>query len=229
MAGPNGTPVLDDFQRENEGPPPSDDWVAGVYVSSSAGADLRVIDGALAAGTKEDKFEGAYWNTSFTAPLESWVTVGDTGREYLLVWACVSSPNSDGDTCGYQLGYDYSSSTDTIYLQRVDNDVETELGDWEQELDAGDALSLSVIDGVVAVHYRPADGEWTVLGSVEDSTYTSGFNAVSIRNPDSNESITVTEFGGGEITEPEPPDDQKFQVIGKKHTRIRFIPAILTA
>lgn len=188
-------PLLDRFNRNNEGPPPSGNWTnsvmepgGGLVVSSRT----AISNNASAAGF-------CVWNPrQFTQPCEVYVTFStvatgsqETG-ELALAWSSLTSNNSNG-----YISYP-GSGTFGSSIYRHDTVFQTQLG---AAIAAGpqangDKVLLRLVNGVLT-HYVFTGGAWNSGDARSDATYTSGYLALGV-------AATVTtaacdDFGGGLI------------------------------
>lgn len=188
MAFPT-TGILDNFNRANEGPPPSSGWAADATVGTN---QLTTSGNTLAAGTSN---VFAYWAQSIFGPdSEVWVTLTTKsgGTNYLALYLRFDPATHNG----YELELDpVVGGTDTSQHYRVDNAVFTAIGAAiSQEFSNGDGLGLEV-DGTTLQGYRRSGSTWAPLGTTRsDSTYKGiGRLAIQLGNTD----VVCDDFGGG--------------------------------
>ena len=176
--------VLDDFNRTDEGPPPSSSWT-NLY------GTLQVVSNQCKASTTE--FSLATWNTSYGSGAESYVTIvtRPTAGKSVSVYISLDLDNVNG----YVANYIYNAGTDTVKLIRLDEGVETQVGSTiNQDFNDGDGLGIEHIGNTIKI-YRRASGVWTQIGGdFTDTTYTaSGYMGLAVED-----STTVLDnFGGG--------------------------------
>jgi hypothetical protein len=85
MAFPT-TSLLDDFNRANEGPPPSSSWAADpLGVSTTAHS---VVSNQATSG------QHSYWLTSFGADQEAWMTVASVPASVVGLFVRIQSPDT---------------------------------------------------------------------------------------------------------------------------------------
>lgn len=175
MAGPNGTSVLDAFQR-------SDGPLAGPYWAYPGwpGYVQPAISSQALAGVNDPS---AYWTPSYRAPLEVWADVTNFGSNTQLYIA--SGMNSS--LSGYYLNY---AASGTITIGTVVAGTETQHGSGTG---TGTYVGLSLIAGTIA-GWMSSDGvSWTQACSFTDSTYSQNLQIAFA----SNGTPTITSFGGG--------------------------------
>jgi hypothetical protein len=183
------TGILDDFNRPDEGPPPSTSWD---LISS-----FRVVSNEAVADEEVESPIGL-WNTTFQSNSEVYFTVTD--------W-------SDCFECGVSAVINYDFYSDTGYLLNVSReDLSLILLKLNPESEAlgntsvitmsdGDSVGIRSLEGNISVFYKPVGLEWSEVISVSDSTYVTGqvvMAAFGVPVPH------LDNFGGGEITNPTP-------------------------
>ena len=192
-SGPNGTAVLDAFNRSDENPlSGGGQWSSPLFAGTG---NLRLVSNVVryvTGGVGE-----AYWNPgTFNVPCEvhakapSWPS-----NNGWLLYLCVQQPGTGGWD-GYLL---YGIRGDNLLeLFRIDNEAFTQLGSSiaytganndSMALDTnGTTLTIWAIDDSVA------SGVWSSKGTRTDSTYTTGY--IGLATNDST-SMTLDDFGGG--------------------------------
>jgi len=183
------TPIIDDFNRANEGPPPSASW------GTAHGAGLKVVSNAVTANAASNSDNIGYRNDRTYQDCECYITMVDTiGNSWFEVWVRLSTP---GDTtiCGYAVATDQTNNT--LRYFRVDNASYTELGTSEpQTISDGDSLGVSIIGNTIQAYYKVGAGAWNAIGTARvDSTYTSGYLGLNVAGS----SISGDNFGGGAL------------------------------
>lgn len=208
MAFP-ATATLDDFNRGNEGPPPSSSWSSRPLISSGTTGGLRVTSNtARPSGTTNMYYEGWLHGASYDTArglVECWCILGARDREFFRLWMHLQNPGVDGATDGYHLEWDYGSSGDIVSLFRTDNDASTVLGAGiALPLVAGDGLGFSH-DGTTftVFHYASTAGgdirNWRAIDSRSDSTYTSGYLGLGMNYAgNAGSTLAIDAIGGGE-------------------------------
>src|SRR5262245_54582528 len=63
------TPIIDDANRANTGPPPSSNWTTYTDGTTITGNGLKVSSSVI-KGDSNSAFNAAYWNTQFGADSE---------------------------------------------------------------------------------------------------------------------------------------------------------------
>lgn len=184
------TPVLDTFNRANEGPPPSTSW-------TNLNAGLKVISNVCGANASNSV---SYWN------------VGNFGPDCEVFCTITTKPGSGQSVGLYLRGKDTGSvvtfdayllvalvqaGTDILRIQRVDNAVATTLGaDVSQEFSANDVILLRMIGSTLFMEYNNV-----VQTTRTDSTYAAaGVIAAAIGDTTGR----IDDFGGG-LYAPFPP------------------------
>lgn len=183
------TSVLDNFNRANEGPPPSANWTTGIDGS----ADGFSVASNQAA-PQSAAFSSSYWNAATFGPdVEVYATIAAVGpfRLYLRVQQAGTSGLDGYIVLAYP-------PTNELYVYRVDNGSQTQLGAaFSQTIGAGDKFGASMIGNEISVYYKTSAGEWALIGTRTDSTYGSAGH-LGIASFDTTGS-RLDDFGGGTI------------------------------
>jgi hypothetical protein len=165
---PVGT-VEDNFNRPNEGPPPSFLWAT---VDGDGLAVIGNVCGTAGAGA-------ARWQIPMpTADCLVSVEVSDVGE---VGNSC--GVHARGDAVledGYRVVAD--TTVDSITLYRVDDGVMTSLASDTQAVSVGDRMGIRLVgDTISAVYRRPEDPDWTTVVSDSDDTYsTAGYVGLAV-------------------------------------------------
>ena len=111
------TGILDNFNRADEGPPPSSSWTNNID-SFVAGEGLRVLSNQLTKKATGSSTQSSYWNTIFTADQEVYCKITIAG---LSLYVRISTPGAG--TSNY-----YRWRGGTYELYRSNAGVETGVG-----------------------------------------------------------------------------------------------------
>ncbi len=192
-AGPPSFPVngiLDNFNRADEGPPPSANWSSSI-VSGHNGMKVAGNQ-AVSSGSSSS----AYWNTSLGPDVEVYVAFGDQDDRQ-CVWARVINEGTV-NASGYQLLL--NKATGFLQLYRVDNGSGTQLGaNFTQTIAVGDSFGMSIVGSTITVYFKPSAGSWSSLGTRSDGTYTSA-GKIGMQSVDAaNTTGWMDNFGGGSL------------------------------
>lgn len=191
--------ILDDFNRANEGPPPSASWIAmptlgGLVVSSNQCALFNVsADG------------GAIYDTTFGPDCEAYYTItgldsSGTGA-FLMHLRCQSNDILD---CYY---------IDTLVQPNYPVNLHSSVGGSATTLDqsaplnlaVGDSLGMSAVGTTIKVYYKPSAGSWTEIISVTDSAISAAGKIGVLFYPQVGSGVTIDNFGGGTLAGPVAP------------------------
>ena len=149
------TPVLDNFNRANEGPPLSARWV------NSFGTGLKVLTNVAVADARTADQAGT-WNTSYPSDQEVFFNIatsvpadGSTGTGPLARLVTSTDYNSDH----YEVGAIAVAGTanDVLRMFKEIATVFTQLGaDFALGVDfaVGDQVGFSVIGGTLTAYYK---------------------------------------------------------------------------
>lgn len=194
FAGFPATPILDDFNRANEGPPPSANWTKPTYATF---VGIKVVSNAVVQDVLNTNDGLAYWNVeNFGPDCEAYVTINSfTGTDaFLILHVRMDVINGNG----YKL--DWNKFTGNIRVFRIDAGVRTQLGaSIAKTVSAGDSLGILMVGNVITVYYKASGGSWVDLATRTDSTYTAaGKIMLGIWN---NATVSpLDNFGGGTVT-----------------------------
>ena len=183
MAFPT-TGILDDFNRTNEGPPPSADWV-------TVDNGHKVVSSQLVPNS--DAYSESYWNQSFGADMEAYVTIvtkESVGNSIVLQ---VRTQPADSYK-SYYLLVNSLAGTDTILIRYWNGSSGSTLATYNQEISAGDSVGISAIGSTITAWYKASGGSWTELGHVTNTSESrAGYIDIA------NDSVTPVfdNFGGG--------------------------------
>lgn len=178
------TPVLDDFNRADQGPPPSSSWTDGFLAING----LAVISNQCGAPAN---FGNSYWNPATFGPdCEVFATVA-AHSSFPKVWARLKEPGSD-TVDGYCLS---ASSTDWTFF-RVDNGVLTQIGAALTGVGCanGDQVGLRIVGSKLTAYKNGV-----LVGTETDATYpAAGFIGLNGQTS----AIRWDDFGGGAYVAP---------------------------
>lgn len=159
------TGLLDDFNRADEGPPPSASW-------SNIGTDgIQVISNEV--GSNGSGFRRSVFDTTFGPDCEVFVTI--TVKPGAPQGFAIYLRNKEtGDTAtwdGYKLQLQDQSGTDKWEIYRIDNGAKTKLGSTlTLEFNVSDRFGLEAIGSTLKAYHDTGTGFSEVM-SRTDSTY----------------------------------------------------------
>lgn len=197
------TPILDNFNRGNGGPPPSANW--GSFDSSwGILGQLTIVGGQAYSPIDEG---GNYWSAnSFGPNCEVYCNVMDVGSPdvstqtvlYLRILGENSDRSTDGSFYSLLVNTNYNNPGDTIYnIMRADGSNTTILSGGVDvfTLSSGDGIGLRRNGNTLTVYHKPVGGSWTLFDTVEDnSPLSSVVGKIALIS-----STYVDNFGGGNI------------------------------
>lgn len=159
-------PVIDDFNRTNQGPPPSSSW-AGPIVTGQSG--LRVVSNELVASATG--FRDAYWNEVFPADQEAAITFVTVPAGQFYLHARINTPGSAHNS--YFARYTPAGSSSDLRIGRVLGGSYATLATYaNQQAQAGDRVSIQC-EGTSPTTlrlYRYRSGSWSLIGETTDSS-----------------------------------------------------------
>lgn len=178
------TGILDDFDRADEGPPPSPSWT-----DTWLQGGLRVVTSECANNAAGGD---AYWNPSTFGPnAEVFTTINVVQAFYLGVRLTTPTPVAVDGYFVYYLGGNWT-------ISRIDDGSFTQLGAAASAaLSVGDGAGLEADGSSISIYNRDG-GAWSLLTSRTDSTYaTAGYIGLGCDST----SARADDFGGGTIEE----------------------------
>lgn len=192
------TPVLDNFNRADEGPPPSASW--GSFHSSWSFADELSVSGNQAYALIST---GAnYWNVeNFGPDCEVYCTVSDVPAfaAQTIIYLRVVGESTDLTTTGSYYALLINSGASTVHqILRFSGGSSTILASGTNTitLATGDKIGLSRIDNTLTAYHKPAAGAWSSFDSVVDGSPLSAIaGKIALLS-----STYIDDFGGGDIT-----------------------------
>jgi hypothetical protein len=197
MAFPT-TGLLDNFDRANEGPPPSTNWTTAVLSGAGTGHDGVEVAGSgqLKGNGSADNF--GQWNVQTFGPDSEVFCAIDTMADTLFCILYLGLLNIGANTTdGYCLRFDKEAATDEFNIGRIDNGAITFLhAGVQQELTLTDSIGFERIGSTLTGYHKPVAGSWTQILQVSDSTYTSaGHIGIMLRGG----TMLADDFGGGTV------------------------------
>lgn len=186
------TSILDDFNRANEGPPPSASWSQGW---SGLLGEWQVTGNQCTANITLGFCEN-YWNTSFNADMEAYATMATRpadGESFSLFVRVVDIGGVNPD--GYNIRFVRDDAdSDTLEILRVDDGSGATLGAVvNQDLSDGDSIGIRAIGDRFEAWINTGAG-WTKLFDRTDGTYSAG-GVIDLIT--SSATTVVDDFGGG--------------------------------
>ena len=181
------TPILDSFNRTNEGPPPSSSWSSITFISG-----IKVVSNQLAGDGSG--VNGGVWNTPYTDWQECYATIATLpgSSEGVSVIARAQQEGSGLTIDGYSVNY-FQDTPPVIRVRRIDNGVASNLATFTVTLSAGDKIGIRLIGDQIIGFYDSGSG-WAEAARTTDSTYTgSGKLGALITNTTGR----LDDFGGG--------------------------------
>jgi hypothetical protein len=187
------TGILDNFNRANEGPPPSASYTGAI--SGNALTNAWVVTSNVAAGNRTGA-STCWWNVSTFGPdMEGYFTVTTKvgSGAYCGVFLRLQSPGGAGWD-GYTLYYntDAGGANDDMEIYRADNGVETLLGaSVTQEVATSDQFFANAVGTALKIHQNG-----TERVSRTDATYGSA-GYIGLYMDDT--TGRIDDFGGGTV------------------------------
>lgn len=199
------TPILDNFNRPDEGPPPSASWESPVSVP---GYELVVRSASLQSYNAPpfDVNHGGWslWKTVYNPDQENYITLKSfiagvaqyiwlycrlDGIDFLNCYALEIAPNDSlfPDVNLEMVLFSVSGGSFNKISQ-------VNIGVWG----VGDSYGLQCIGQTIKALYKPFGGSWTEVISVNDGTVT-GSGRLAVEMGDTSGALELIGFGGGAI------------------------------
>jgi hypothetical protein len=197
MAFPT-TSVLDDFNRSNEGPPPSANWTDLLN-------GMEVVSNACKGDNGGDANVSLWDAATYGADCEAYLTITTRGSNLQLLYLfarCTTLNIATFD--GYDVEYTVVDgvNNDTVIINRIDNGVTTQLGATiTLEFANGDKLGIEAIGSTIKAYRCPSGGSWGDIssGGRSDSSYGSaGYVGLGCYS----NTYVLDDFGGGTVVSP---------------------------
>lgn len=195
MAFPS-TPILDNFDRADVGPPPSASWY-----TPAGRPGLRVVSNHCEIASIPDDYGVGGWNTQFGPDVELYCDyiAGTSNVSAIQLYIRFSTPGFFFDLGN---GYILIATMGTLagggglQLTRCDAGVFTPLDTIAMDVTAGDSVGISAIGTTIKAYHKPSAGSWTQKLSVTDATYNaSGYVGVQ----ETYGVDKIDNFGGGSL------------------------------
>ena len=206
MAFPT-TSLLDDFNRANNTSSLGASWTPTI---ESGFTSLGILSNQCYANSG---FQDNYWNTSFAADQEAWVTQPALGGGISHLLARINTPG--GAYNAYAIESDGGGGT---FLGKIlGGGAVTDIsGGTGQTVANGDSFGLACIGNQISHWYKPAAGAWTLVVTATDSSITGAGNlGLQIRGTPG---PTFDNFGGGvyaPVAPPLPSDAPPIGILGR--------------
>ena len=198
------TPVLDNFNRVDQGPPPSSSWSA-FDVSWGFGDQLKVVSNQCAGNTFD--LCANWWNVGTFGPdSEVYITISvlpidisDVNLRLRLVGqagALASSTHYLAHIVRNDVG------GDSVVIFRKNGGATTQLGLVTTiNLVVGDSFGFERVGNTLTVYQKPAAGSWSVVVSAVDGSPLSQV-AGNISVDVTDNTSRLDNFGGGTVAVP---------------------------
>ena len=198
MAFPESS-ILDDFNRDNEGPPLSSNWTETGF----AAAGLKVVSNVAAQEAVGSCVE--YWNAGTFGPnCEAYVTftvVVNTSKP--AVYTRLQAPDT-ATADGYVLEAD-AITPNLLKISRLDDGSRTQLGESiAQVINNSDDFGLESSGDDHTAYFNDGGAGWGNVGSRSDDTYQgAGYIGIKIYST-SGTTGRLDDFGGGTLAGGDP-------------------------
>lgn len=166
--------LLDNFNRANEGPPPSSSWTNVIN-------GLKVVSNAC-KGNGSGVQNISFWNAQMGPDVDVEVTLDSKGgtNQFVELYLGMTTQSS-GTMDGYCVRMNPQSGTDQVIFFRIDNGTFAQIGSViGQEITGGDKIRFRRVGDVISV-WRHDGSDWAELGNRTDATYSAaGYVGIGI-------------------------------------------------
>jgi len=183
------TPVLDNFNRANAGPPLSASWLEPCQVGTSG--SFTVVNNQAVAQAPSSR--STCWNDVFNADMEVYARIVTPPLTAPIGVFLRMNDAGLGSLTGYVV---YVMNTGlTLRIARFDSASSAALicPDSPVTVYPGDSLGATIIGNTITVYQKPGSGPWASIATCSDDTY-SGPGTIGI---DVYSSAVIEDFGGG--------------------------------
>lgn len=188
------TALLDDFNRANEGPPPSANW------SNITGVSDNIVVVSNEAGPEADGEGYALWTASTFGPdCEVWVTISTKGTEEhgLFIRTAQGGDITTLDAYFLDVNEIGGAANDDWTFYEVTNGSFAALGATvQQEVASGDSFGIEMISSTMLGYYKAGAGAWVEILNRTDATISAAGNIGILIEL---EPARFDNFGGGTI------------------------------
>lgn len=198
------TPILDNFNRANEGPPITG-WHTPTYGVMPYSGGMRILSNLMT--TYESNNVGvAVWNAGVVGPnCEIYITVINTEVTLSDLYLFWRRDDKDSTTpTGYFLHVGFGNGiTDDGFFELWRNDAGSNVLLDHSAFDTaiGSSVGASMIGSAIKTYYKAPAGVWIEKQSITDTTYSSaGWIGVSGNSLIGGQVIELDDFGGGSIS-----------------------------
>jgi hypothetical protein len=188
------TPVLDNFNRANTGPPPSANWSQGPF-DFTGGEGLQLSSNAIIRKATGSYRQDDYWNpTTFGPDSEVYTTASTVGASDEIDLYLRGTSIGSGTSNGYLLNINFSGNIWS--LSKVTGGASTSLGNnFTQAISSGDSVGFSARGTNITAWYKASGGSWKPIGTASDGIYsTAGNIGIGIAGTGG---TVLDNFGGG--------------------------------
>lgn len=188
------TPILDDFNRPNEGPPPSASW------SNSAWNGLRVLANTCVRSAAVG-FSASFWNPQQFVNFEVYASIVGYSNPSVTASAEVIGRFDIAARNGYAVRISGRESSGTLLLGEYTAGVLSSLGSLSVPF-PGDGtvikVGLCVCGNNLEAWYKLGSGDWTLEIQRSNSLHTSSGN-IGAGTSTASTGLQIEDFGGGAI------------------------------
>lgn len=193
--------LLDDFNRADQGPQPSNQWLGFNITNAAVGGEGLVVLGNAAARKATGSFrQGSYYNVLQEENVEAWIDMGALGADSALLFFRMTNPNS-GTLNMYDLAINTGTSPHTWSFDKYVNGTGTfQLGGTAlKNLAVGERALVRAVGSVLKAYHVTSGGVETLVLSIVDTSITGrGYMGLSMST---DQGFRVNNFGGGTPTD----------------------------
>jgi hypothetical protein len=194
------TPILDNLNRANTGPPPGPGWTSGLFgtPANEHGWVLQGNEMRPQGSYSSPQFASQYWSAPIASNdhevyfTEAW----DPAFANHELWARVSNPGTSG-VSAYLVTFYHNGGVIQKYVSGAWTDL---AGPFTTAfINSPTGMGLRVVGNTITVFVRLPNGQWQPISSATDSTLTTGTH-IGVLGYDNN--LSYDDFGGGAYVNP---------------------------
>ena len=187
--------VKDNFNRANEGPPPSASWTSGA--KGVTGLGEHVVSGNQLKNTAQYAYS-YYSALELGDDCEAYITLASNWNgtaDLALALADTATVTSASWNC-YEV---YVSTANTYEISKSVAGTKTVLTNGALTLSVGDSVGIRRIGNRVVLLRRPSGGGWGYVAHAVDSTHTGPYYAAVYMDGKADASQTLDNFGASNV------------------------------
>lgn len=200
------TPILDDFDRADEGPPPGAAWVTPTWNDGTAGhVGLKTASNHLVSNGNANGCVAAY-NESFGPDCEFYATIA-AGEVDVTQFECYLRADTNQLDNYFVAGNGYMlfvniAASGGMALGKFSSGGTAFVGSADIAVGVGDSFGIRAIGSTITAFHKPSGGSWSAVITVTDATFSgAGYSGIMIND----NTGALDDFGGGNVVAGDAP------------------------